>query len=658
LVNDREFLFVMTGQQYDLVGGRRASVESQGDEVESLETTLPGSILEHILTFLPDASVASATRVCKAWHHEIGQNSPELWNHLLQRHGWPIPESSVSPEKDREASRAAFLQHYTAVRDLRAMKQGAAAILTKLNVAETEMSYQDFSARKNAPSQVSSFECVSVQVWSPCHILTAYARDCSLRLFETVPRCGGVGGGSGGGFLGADGLLCREIVCRRVDPYRNTKRRHCSILSVGLDDETIGCLCRVMADSVDVEAHVLVVLSRDDFLVGDGDYSKSGHDESLRVIDIGEAVLNFLLSSDDADHQLLQVMDFLSSNEGEVGDVEILASRTVAACGHGRFMIEVSISIPDVHRTDGVGEDNWSMRLIYRQLVLFSATAGAIVWMGDSNGDAQLLPRHLDHMSLPFPGASRMHCSVLVVSPLTPVLLVASIGPTGIVECSRYVASHEIAGADGWDVVLRASPTVVLVSTDAITVQVLRKTENGRIVDRKSKVGFCRRFPSATGPSCDSMTVSGAVEVESLARLGDGHVVLLGREYFRAVSRTSAHPPDEDAAPAFRAAAVAILIHVASRREVHRLNLIDSVGEDDPTPELSSSASGGTIGIALSCKGIIMTGSRVRAIAEPRVIQLDDAAAPVSRSAKKKKKKVVPKNNKKDGFARGMSLRG
>jgi F420-0:gamma-glutamyl ligase len=102
---------------------------------------------------------------------------------------------------------------------------------------------------------------------------------------------------------------------------------------------------------------------------------------------------------------------------------------------------------------------------------------------------------------------------------------------------------------------------------------------------------------------------------------------------------------------------VAILVHVASRREVHRLNLIDSVEEDDPLPELCSSASGGTIGIALSCRGVVMTGSRVRSIAEPRVIQLDDAA-PIHRSAKKKKKKVVPKNNKKDGFARGMSLRG
>jgi F-box-like len=657
LVNDREFLFILKGQPCELGGGRRSSVESVDDEIESLETTLPGFILEHILTFLPDTSVAAATRVCKAWHHEIGQNSPELWKHLLQRRGWPIPDSLSSPEEDREASRAAFLQHYTAVRDLRAIKQGAAAILVKSNVAEVEMSYQDFAARKHAPSHVSSFECVSVQVWSPSHILTAYARDCSLRLFETVPRGGG-GGGCGGVSVGADGLLCREIVCRRVDPYRNTKRRHCSILSVGLDDETIGCLCRVMADSVDVEAHVLVVLSREDFLVGDGDYSKSGQDESLRVIDIGEAVLNFLLSSDVADHQLLQVMDFLSSNEGEVGDVEILASRSVAACGHGRFMIEVSIAIPDMDDVDGEG--NWQMRLIYRQLVLFSATAGAIVWMGDSNG---LLPRHLDmtltsHMSLPFPGASRMNCSVLVASPVRSVLLVASIGPTGVVECSRYATSDENSVADGWDDAPQTSPAAILVSTDAITVQVLHKRESRHVVDRKSNVRFYRRFPTATEPAFDCLTISGTVEVERIARLGDGYVILLGRDHAFTLGRAYSDPANEDPSEKYRMAAVAILVHVESRREVHRLNLFDSVADVGSMPELSSSASGGTIGIALSCKGVIMTGSCVRSIAEPRVIQLNDAAPSLTRSAKKKKKKVVPKSNKKDGFARGMSLRG
>jgi hypothetical protein len=664
LLSDREFQVAVTGDGGGSIresfGSRRASVGSEDEGGEMVEVKLPGSVLEHVLTFLPDSSVAAASGVCKAWHREIGRNSPDLWVHLLKRRGWPVPVGSSTGGDTRDACRLAFVQHYAAVRDLRAIQRGLLAIaFNKSNVEENELAYQDFSSRKGAPSQSSSGWCVSVQVWSPRSILAAYSRDCSLRLFEAVPR--------GGSSVGADGLLCRQIVCRRVDPYRNTKRRTCVMLSMGVDEESIGCLCHVMADSVDAEAYVLVVLSREDFLVGDDGSAKSIQDSNLRVIDIGEAVINYLLSSDVVDHRLLQLMDFLSSDGGEVGQVEVLVSRSVAACGYGRFMIEVSISIPTIGHRGGVDQDDTPMHLLDRKLVLFSLTAGAIVWMGDSYLSLPLRPRQEDMtlgslLTLPFVGASRCACSVMVASSTTSDVLLVSIEPPFQVTSSRFSDTHGTTYSnDDWDLCSQPSRAMILVSSDAIAADVLRRTVSNRIVDRKSVIMFYPRFPTSVDTSVTNhLELEGGVEVERIASLGDRHILLLCRQYIPLGVESSQTNPDEvDSELPCQVCAVAILVHIKSRQEIHRVTLFDGV---DPElfqlPEITS-ACHETIGVGLSWKGIIMTGSSVRSVAEPDILVLPGATEAVTnRSAKKKKKKMVPKGSKKDGFARGMSLRG
>jgi hypothetical protein len=100
----------------------------------------------------------------------------------------------------------------------------------------------------------------------------------------------------------------------------------------------------------------------------------------LHVISIGEAVLNYLLSFEEADHRLLRLYDFLTDG-GDMSEVEILASHSIKACGYGRFLVEVSISIPSLE----LDEEEDIMILLDRKVILFSATAEAIVWMGESN---------------------------------------------------------------------------------------------------------------------------------------------------------------------------------------------------------------------------------------------------------------------------------
>jgi hypothetical protein len=665
LLSDVEFLGAVSGDgsawlpQRSPTGARRASVGSEDDDGDPIEAKLPGSVLERVLTFLPDASVASASRVCKAWHREIGRNSPDLWRHLLGRRGWPEPRCGGDIDA-RDACRAAFVQHYEAVRDLLALQRGLSAIASsKSNLEEKEMAYQTFSSRKGAPSQIASGECVSMQVWSPGSILAGYSRDCSIRLYEAVPR--------GGCSAGANGLLCREIVCRRIDPYRNTKRRTCVMLSMVVDEESIGCLCHVMADTVDAEAYILVVLSREDFLVGDNGSAKSPQENGLRVIDVGEAVLNYLLSSDVVDHRLLQLLDFLASTGGEIGAVEVLASRAMAACGHGRFMIEVSIAIPTIGPHGAVaGEDDSPMHLLDRKLVLFSLTADAIVWMGDSQGSLPLRPRHEDMtiaslLTLPFPRASRCACSVMVASSTTLDIMSVSIEPSFQIECSRLPDDHAAKlPNENWDHAPQSSRAMILVGSDAIAADVFRRTVNNRIVDRMSAVVFYPRFLISDGPPItDRLELEGDIEVERMASLTDKHIILLCRQYVSATGRpVPSHPDESDTEPQYHVCAVGILIHVGSRREIHRVTLLEGVDpERFQLPEVTS-ASHKTIGAGLSWRGVVMTGSSVRSASERHVLLPSSSpVATMSRSAKKKKK-LVPKGSKKDGFARGMSLRG
>lgn len=639
LVGDREFLFAAVGGDAAL-GNRRISVGSEGSgSVDERLFDLPGSVLEHMLTFLPDGAVASASQVCRAWHHEIGQNSPNLWRHMLTRRDWPLP-TAVSDEGQQVIFRDMFLAHYTALRDVKAMKAALGAISTKRSVKEIEMCYQDFSRRKYAPMEPNC--CVSVQVWSPNRILAAYSSDCSLRLFETESKGGGE-------------MICRELVYQRIDPYRNTKRRSCHLVSMGVDEESVGCLCHVSADGIEAEAYILVVMRRDDFLLGESAAADSSRavseDAHLNVIDIGEAVLNFLLSSDVVDHRLLYLMDFLADG-GEIGEVEVLVSQTMAVCGYGRFMVEVCISIPPLHPE---ATDDAPMHLLDRKLVLFSANAGAIVWMGDSNDLARPLRPRREDMILSYqrrpnqPGGSRSTCDLLVASSTSPSLMVGAIEASGEVHVTQLIEASDLVRNEivdeEWTMTTSSHRATVLTASDVVAADVLERVVDNQVLERRSVLSFYPRYPASGASSYTILNVAGDMEAVRLVNLRDSHIVLIARE------RRSNASGDKVLS------ICGVVIHVPSRHEIGRMALLDGISEDEADIPVMSVINDGTIGVGLSWKGVVMTGSDCRAVGDSQSI-IVDAVGTTPKSAKKKKKGKAKKTSKKDGFARGMSLRG
>jgi hypothetical protein len=136
---------------------------------------------------------------------------------------------------------------------------------------------------------------------------------------------------------------------------------------------------------------------------------------------------------------------------GEIGEIEVLGSQTIATCGYCGFMLEVSISIP-VDDDDGTK----AMHVVF----LFSAGIGAIVWMGESNPlSHELQPRH-EEMILsyrrhpPQQGGYRASCCVSISSGTSSAIMVSETGPAGEVQEANVVEASQMVRneiqADRW----------------------------------------------------------------------------------------------------------------------------------------------------------------------------------------------------------------
>jgi hypothetical protein len=668
VLSDTELQSVMQGDERRL---RSTSVISEGEndnedapQDEHDEIVLPSHVLEYILRFLPDAAVASMSRVCTSWHHEIGQHSPELWRHMLERRQWPMPAEIIAGESPRDAFQKRFLRHFAVVRDIDAIRLATGTLTnpSRKIVEEKEMVYQLFSARRLAPQKPNG--CIAVRSWSAGQVLMAYSRDCTLRLFKAVDKSAD----------GSSPRACRELVCVSVDPHKMTRRRFCRLVAMDLDEDFIGCLCHVLGDrhEDEKEESILTLTSRDDFLCSDGsgtnDPGGSTLEEgALHVINIGEAVVNYLLTHDEADHRLLRLYDFLNDG-GDVSEVEVLVSQSIKACGYGRFLVEVAISIPSLEFDQ---EDN-VMILLDRKAVLFSASAGAIVWMGYSNPTDTLVPRHEDMTMVSFrqcrPGERRTACSLAFVSSSSEMILSAELDSAGEMQCPTLVEACAIVRNEvlenSWQMHRIHRRPVAITSSDIVVADTLfRELDGGKKV-KKSVVSFYPRF--APEISYATLALEGDCEAIRMECLHDDYAVVLCR--VRESHNPEAAVGDIESDNTASLSIDAIVIHVPSRRVIHRVCMLDEdsaftsefaypISAETYDCPIFFTSNGDTVGVGLWWKGVILTGKDVREAGNSTMHAVEEEPSRSARKQKKKKRQTV-KGGKKDGFARGQSLRG
>ena len=642
--------------------------------------SLPCQVLEYILTYLPDPSVAVMCRVCQAWNTEIKSSSPELWRHMLRRRGWPVAATAAADddiESLRDQLRSDFLLHYGVVRDMEAVKDAVSALIgsgKKTLVEETEMVYQSFSTRRTAPQEPNG--CIGVEIWSRNHMIVAYAHDCTLRLFQAVDKT----------LEGGSPRSCRELVCVCVDPYRKTKKQVTTLIAMGLDDARIGCLCRIKGRKS--ESYILAVISRDEYLSSDGNShndtrgSVDLEDGVLKVISIGDAVLNYLVSLDGEEGHVPQLSAYLAGG-GNMDHVQVVASQSLIACGSGRFMTEVSVLIPeenDYGNGDGDDDGAMSMMLVGRRLVLVCAARGAIIWMHSTYAlnDTFLNPSariSAFGVKRRYGGDGRcVSCTLAFSSYFVEEIMILNIESTshGLNVQSVYFLEPEVSVwsdflDNGW--VLNSSRPVAITLTDIVVLDCLCRQNAGERTRYRSIISFYPR--QSNGDLChQTIELDGNnCQAVQICDLRDHHVVILCR-IFTSDCASDGDPGLDDvdghwfSEPSEGSRTFAILLHVPTRREIERVFLSErDLLAVDVHPcqnvHLLLTGDGDTVGAGLSWKGVIMSGSDVRDLGEYSRLDDKNQLKLCRKKNKNTNRKRKPNGKSKlDGFARGMSMQG
>ena len=695
---------------------RKGSIcDGENADDANLLVHFPASVLESILTYLPDMYTGNLPRICKAWHAEIGKNSPNLWYQLLLRRGLPLPveksaegfllpagvdaETAGSP---RDICRNAFVGHHEAFRDLGAiqelfLKLEGQAIQTL--IAPTEACFMHYNSSPGAPREGSG-SVTSMKVWSEGKILAAFEEDCTLRLFEAVSA-------------GGSNLSCRQTVSVVVSPEPKSKRGQWEMTGMDLDEQYVSCICQsggrwdFNGDSElpdDIKAPVMHIVKREDLLCASGGGSDNRPGEidpdDVLSVDLRDAVCRHLMndcmgdllsSTLESDADLVDLIE----NE-ERSDLLLHVSKDVVACGRGRVLFKAALLTRDMDPDD----EQVSFRAY-----LYSVSARKITWS------------EICHVSLPF---SLPHVRIVSQKNRTGPISSAIISHPRSDRTTRLDVSKD-GGVNSYEMPFGASlseaikkeksswgdydeavqveesdlgvsthywrPALLTSSEVFISChEVLYHAPNGEVKGR-TVVTFSSPveldFDSGAAAT-DSLTLKGRCRIDGMQLIGSDHVVLIG-QMFREEPITTHDEgnvdEDEDNDIAGEWFGVAddnadngegddnnegnqgrdssdgggysiSLIHIPSRTEIKRYRMMPSRRSN-----MTFASGCDTIVVEAAGAGLVMSGRGVRNVLSQSIAPTkSDDVTP--KSKKKKRQATRAKGRNKDGFARGMSGRG
>jgi hypothetical protein len=667
--NNQEFLHAIFGEKAmsNVLQYKRDRCLTHPDDV-ALVMNFPATILGTICLYLDDVSIVSMIQACRTWYNEIGQPNAPIWRTLLNRRKWPC-EDCTDPShttSNVHSYRSQFYSHYCMMRDMLALKSAydffirnpnnttSTALLSKTNVA-----IYDYASRQNAPVG----PCQGIEVWSPRHVLVAYRRDCTLRLYESSHKL------AAGGIVSNE-TSCRELICYRVDPYRNTKRKLCSINHLVLDEKYVNTLCEVKSTQSPADTEILLTISRDDFLIGesgvnigsDAIYNKS---TSLQVFNLTDEIRQYMNHSADRPQHWPEL---LRDERNDLTARFYTVTDTVSSCGSGIIMIATSIFL------QGNEEVDEERILLEARLFLISTTRQHILW---SNSCDPLLVRsernpiqvydHLCTSSIYLRtqcderSSTRGVYNFAVASRLgeNKTILLGDVDLTGTVSALIVVS----AGTSKW-------PTVTLeggqwlkdplherqllcAHDDMITADVwYRREDDGSVESTSSIITFYPKSCSTVSMDDSKKDVAPDLSFLEMSNLTVQHISYIRDRYLvMFCEQFSAIDNFLDVEMA-----ISVIIHIPTRQEIGRCNWIDYRQDIDALPRLVSCGHE-TLGLEMSRERLIMTGNDVRyrnastCTGKMNGIGNQDVAMGIQQleqSTKKKKKKAA--RSKKDSF--------
>ncbi len=594
----------------------------------------------------------------------MGTKSPQLWKMLLNRHNWPFG-ADLKNEHDLDAYRDTFISHYVAVRDIRAIARASSllcgeSIYTNADdKSGLEYAMQRYKSTKGAPVfNDEEHYPAKVKVWSEsvydekvgARALAAYSHDNSLRLFEVVPR------------NNTPGTKCRQIACVKAIPPSVSQRgagTYC-LDCLALDEDVVACLfsCEPLQLPPAPHTFVLSIISRDDLACAGNEGLID--DDSLREFDIRAMILDFLLcGADEVDHLQTALHEYLSLGDGDTSHIGVEVSPSLVSCGRGYFLFLVFIDIPAGSDTDSGSDDDGShanpSRFGHRAFLL-SIKKGRIV---------KSIHIHYPH---PFTANFYFHASNPVQN------LFSTDNASSVRKLCTNVVVKSADSTEDW-----SNFSIQISKNGAVGVQMKAVLEGRQI----HPISTIFPMPVIVTPNCIISSAEYACLVFMYDNEGgkslstDIHRIEVGEssteicdmfdireEYVVVILGTRQGPNDNEDAVAGEwfgldadqtSKREAVVFHISSRQELFRCSFPYT------TPTLfHMDCIGDTVAANVAKLGFVITGGNAREVARTVLNGEGETNQTPTKTPKAKKKRLasLASGRKKDGFARGMSMRG
>mmetsp|Transcript_14286 Transcript_14286/g.20916 ORF Transcript_14286/g.20916 Transcript_14286/m.20916 type:complete len:392 (+) Transcript_14286:40-1215(+) len=391
-------------------------------------------------------------------------------------------------------------------------------------------------------------------------------------------------------------------------------------------------------------------------------------------------------------------MDYLISNEDDeihsmmelIGDmmyIDILVTGTLIMCGDGMIAFECAILVPSYENDSDSDFDEMdheygmsdgaprAMTMAGRRICIFSVSMEAIVRMEDAD------PKGLtDTTSIVMLDSyrearrRRVPTNVALLSQESTEMLSMEIQSDGNVmkkQSFETALCKEDLGLEGYEShsssrrPMLVTPLHIIVADN---LSLARNNPNRNQPETRAVISFLPNPQNRKREKEDCVTsviLEGERNVIRLVSVRDEHIVAFcdkaeyENEYGGGITLLSHQ----------RRSLIVVIIHVPSRTIIQEVRFgdasvdfgLDTLNAIRQSP-IFFSIRGNSVAVGVSCLGIILTGSDVRALTDSAQKSIQESVSEKGGlSEKKKKKKKNQKNiskGKKDGFARGMSLRG
>jgi hypothetical protein len=332
----QERLLLGGGETKDIIlpstTGNSSTATSCVDHIDHF-SCLPSHLLEHILTFLPGAFSIILPGLNKILNKEIGTRSPFLWKHLLDRESWPEPPTSgMQDDEDAILSyKTAFISHFRVCHQVEYLKLSVEKILGLDDHGHGHPSLCKSIAMGPLSNDLLVGDNIDdnfVCMWSDTRVLVASKHDCRFYLFDVSFQDA------------SNDCRLREVMNVRIAPVPLSKKVNCKLTKLLVDEDNVLC-----SFSVD-DTSILASIAKEDLL------ANSTEDSITPFLKVYDAPSLFEFFCDEYRDRTLMDLTLRELDDGRPFSRLIVDVLDLIACGKKCFCVLAGITV-----LDGVGDE-------------------------------------------------------------------------------------------------------------------------------------------------------------------------------------------------------------------------------------------------------------------------------------------------------------